>query len=101
MVNFTKLYNFNLTISLHSQGEEIYQMYGEELGKKFAYASGYTLTTPDYNSSFAGYKDWFTQEYRKPGFTIEIGKGENPLPLSDIQNIYDQIEEIFFIAADE
>ena len=33
-----------------------------------------------YASGFAGYKDWFIQEYNLPGYTIEAGLGENPLP---------------------
>ena len=65
MINFTKINNFDMTISLHSQGKEIYWSYLDEkpqrayeIGKKFEQASGYRLTTPEYNSSFAVYKDW-------------------------------------------
>ena len=43
-----------------------------------------------YNSSFAGYKDWFIQEYNRPGYTIEAGLGENPLPISQFDNIYEK-----------
>lgn len=39
-------------------------------------------------SSFAGYKDWFLQEYRRPGYTIEAGIGNNPLPISQFNEIY-------------
>ena len=39
-------------------------------------------------SSFAGYKDWFLQEYRRPGYTIEAGIGQNPLPISQFNEIY-------------
>ena len=46
------------------------------------------LTNVPYNSSFAGYKDWFIQNFNKPGFTIEAGLGENPLPLSQFNKIY-------------
>ena len=35
-----------------------------------------------------GYKDWFIQDYRRPGFTIEAGSGENPLPLSQFPDIW-------------
>lgn len=35
-----------------------------------------------------GYKDWFIQEYDRPGYTIETGMGENPLPMSDFAGIY-------------
>ena len=110
MINFTKLYNFDMTVSLHSQGQEIYYNYlnykidkAYEIGKKLEKISGYLLTNPDYNSSFAGYKDWFIENFKKPGYTIEIGKGEDgkSLPLEKAEEIYEEIEEIFFIAIEE
>ena len=60
----------------------------EEIGNMFSTASGYLLGDVPYNSSFAGYKDWFLQEYRRPGYTIEAGIGENPLPISQFDTIY-------------
>ncbi len=110
MMNFSKINNFNMTISLHSQGQEIYWSYGDkkipkayEIGKKFEQVSGYKLTKPEYNSSFAGYKDWYINEFGKPGYTIEIGKGEEgkSLKLENAEKIYKEIEEIFFIALEE
>ena len=58
------------------------------LGEKFAALSGYELADTPYESSFAGYKDWFIQEFRRPGYTIEVGAGENPLPLEQFDEIY-------------
>ena len=65
--------------------------------------SGYVLTKPDYNSSFAGYKDWYIEKFKKPGYTIEIGKGEEgkSLPLEKADEIYNEVEEIFFMAIEE
>lgn len=105
MYNFTKLNNFNITISLHSQGKEIYWDAGEEklltaykLGKIFEKVSGYVLTKPEYSSSFAGYKDWSVNELNNIGYTIELGKGEEgkSLSLRNVDKIYDEVEEIFF-----
>ena len=59
-----------------------------ELAERFARVSGYRLEDTPYNSSFAGYKDWFIQSYRRPGFTVEVGTGENPLPLGQFGEIY-------------
>lgn len=61
---------------------------GYEIGTKFAKSSGYILTDVPYNSSFAGYKDWFIQGYNRPGYTIEAGLGENPLPITQFDEIY-------------
>ncbi len=94
--NFTLKHNFRLVIAYHTQGKEIYwnfQNYthpkAEYIGKKFSEVSGYILADVPYNSSFAGYKDWFIQKYSKPGYTIEAGIGENPLPETQFDEIYE------------
>ncbi len=89
------MHDFRLIISYHTQGQEIYWNFqninppnGYEIGTRFANSSGYLLTDVPYNSSFAGYKDWFIQNYNRPGYTIEAGIGENPLPISQFNDIY-------------
>ena len=84
-----------MILAYHTQGQEIYWNFqninppnGYEIGEKFAKASGYLLTEVPYNSSFAGYKDWFIQNYNRPGYTIEVGLGTSPLPLSQFDKIY-------------
>lgn len=95
LYNFTLAHNFALTISYHTQGKEIYWNFqninpprGYEIGQEFAKISGYTLTDVPYNSSFAGYKDWFIQNYNRPAYTVEAGIGESPLPISQFNEIY-------------
>lgn len=84
-----------LMLAYHSQGEVIYWQFldyevpgARALGEQFALASGYALADTPYASSFAGLKDWFIQEFRRPGYTVEVGLGENPLPLSQFPQIY-------------
>lgn len=84
-----------LVLAYHTQGKEIYWQYADievpgarELGEEFARLSGYTLADVPYNSAFAGYKDWFIRYFHRPGYTIEAGIGENPLPLSQFDEIY-------------
>ncbi len=79
------MHNFRLIITYHTQGKEIYyqfQNYAPEearnIGEIFANVSGYTLANVPYESGFAGYKDWFLQEYRRPGYTIEAGLRSKP-----------------------
>lgn len=93
--DYTLAYNFDLTIAYHTQGEEIYWQFQNyappiayKIGKRFAKVSGYKLASVPYNSSFAGYKDWFLQQYKKPGYTVEAGLGQNPLSLSLFNQIY-------------
>ncbi len=91
----TQTLNPELVLAYHSQGRVIYWKFqdlfvpgAEELGEKFAARSGYALEDTPYSSSFAGYKDWFIQDFRRPGYTIEVGEGENPLPLAQFPRIY-------------
>ena len=95
IAGYTQALDPELILAYHSQGEEIYWRFldyevegAEELGEELARVSGYTLSTTPYASGFAGYKDWFIQEYRRPGYTIEVGRGENPLPLEQFDEIY-------------
>ena len=104
--NFTLLYNFRLVISFHTQGKEIYWQFqdykpedSEYIGKNFSEASGYLLADTPYNSSFAGYKDWFIQNFNRPGYTIEAGIGVNPLPISQFDEIYNDIIGILILGA--
>ena len=104
--NFTSKNNFKLVIALHSQGKEIYWNYqninppkGYEIGKKFSEISNYLLTDVPFNSSFAGFKDWFINTYNKPGYTIEVGFGSNPLPISQFNQIYNDILGILILGA--
>lgn len=95
LYDFTQRVDPDLVLAYHSQGQVIYYKYAdivipgaEELAQRFAALSGYALEDVPYASSFAGYKDWFIQAFRRPGFTIEVGQGVNPLPLSQFDEIY-------------
>ena len=84
-----------LVIAFHTQGQVIYWQFQDyvvpgarALAEEFARLSGYALEDTPYESSFAGYKDWFIQNWRRPGFTVESGTGESPLPLSQFDEIY-------------
>ena len=95
LAEYTEEIDPDLVLAYHTQGEVIYWQFKDyavpgarALAEEFARLSGYALEdTPD-ESSFAGYKDWFIQNFRRPGVTIEVGSGENPLPLSQFEKIY-------------
>ena len=95
MAGYTEYIDPALVLAYHSQGKVIYWQFAdyevpgaEELGEEFARLSGYKLDDTPFESSFAGYKDWFIQNFRRPGYTIEVGEGENPLPLRQFDEIY-------------
>ena len=106
LAELTERLNPDLVLAYHSQGKEIYWQFrdyvvpgAEELGQVMARVSGYTLAETPYASSFAGYKDWFIQNFRRPGYTVEVGSGENPLPLSQFPEIYRDNVPLLNIAA--
>jgi g-D-glutamyl-meso-diaminopimelate peptidase len=95
VVRFTQAHNFRLVIAYHSQGRVVYwnfmNMAPQEagiIGERMARISGYALEEASGVTSYSGYKDWFTQEYRRPGYTVEVGLGTNPLPISQFDSIY-------------
>ena len=106
LAELTEKLDPDLVLAYHSQGKEIYWQFrdyevpgAKELGEVMARVSGYTLADTPYASSFAGYKDWFIQNFRRPGYTVEVGSGENPLPISQFPEIYRDNVPLLNIAA--
>lgn len=96
LARYTRALSPRLVLAYHTQGEVIYWKYldmeppgARAIGERFAQVSGYTLDDTPYASGFAGYKDWFILNWNRPGYTVEVGRGVNPLPLSQFNQIYD------------
>lgn len=95
MYDFTLSVDPALILAYHTQGQVIYWKYldfepkgSRQLAYRFAAESGYAVEETPYASGHAGYKDWFIQHYDRPGYTIEAGLGENPLPITQFEEIY-------------
>ena len=104
-MNYTRQEDFDIVLSYHTQGQEIYWCYdnmaidgAKEMGEQFARASGYRLAVPDPKASYGGYKDWFIKEFKRPGYTIECGLGENPLSMTQFEQIYKDNFELLLVA---
>ncbi|MGE7185857.1 M14 family metallopeptidase [Peribacillus sp. NPDC006672] len=100
MAELTRKRDFNRVLAFHTQGEVIYWGFegleppeSETIVNEFARVSGYEPVNSA--NSYAGYKDWFIQDWRRPGFTVELGKGTNPLPISQFDEIYQKSLGIF------
>ena len=103
---FTEALDPALVLAYHTQGNVIYWKYlnfepegSRALAEQFAAVSGYAYEDTPYASGFAGYKDWFIQNFDRPGYTIECGLGENPLPLSQFESIWSANLGILTLAA--
>lgn len=95
MYHFTRSHDFKLILAYHTQGEVIYWKYldyepenSRRIAEYFGSVSGYLVEETPTASGYAGYKDWFIQDYNRPGYTIEAGRGENPLEMSQFPKIY-------------
>lgn len=101
VTGYCRTHNIRHAIAFHSQGEEIYYTFGEntpercfKLAALMGRLSGYTLSEPTGTAVGGGLKDWIIEELHRPAFTVEVGLGENPLPDSDLDSIYDRLEEM-------
>jgi len=97
MAQFTVNTSPRLTLAYHSAGRIIYWKYLDfqpvgsfEIAQAFGRVSGYSVETTPVESGYAGYKDWFIQEYDRPGYTIETGIGPSPIPLEQFPEIYEE-----------
>jgi g-D-glutamyl-meso-diaminopimelate peptidase len=100
MAELTKSRDFARVLAFHTQGEVIYWGFenmeppeAKTMVEEFGRVSGYEPVQTI--ESYAGYKDWFIQEWQRPGYTVELGKGINPLPLSQFGEIYEESLGIF------
>ena len=99
---------FDRVLALHSQGREIYWDFGKctppccrELAEKMAEAGGYAVATPEPMALGGGFKDWFISEFHRCGYTVEMGLGKNPLPLSDLEAEYPRVRNILNVFVGE
>ncbi len=106
VTQFVRDHNFRLVLAYHTQGEVIFWQFEDlqppearSIGEMFSRASGYRLAEIFGIGAYAGMKDWFIQEYRRPGYTVEAGLGRNPLPISQFDRIYNDNEEILLLAS--
>lgn len=95
---------FRHLIAFHSAGEEIYWSYrnytpskAHIMAKILAMSSGYSLGEPEKSASSAGLKDWFMERFNAPAFTVEIGSGASPLPLSSFHFLYNRLREMLVL----
>ena len=103
LANYLRYRTPRLLLSLHSQGEVIYGDTGEVEGadaiaSRLSAYTGYALDTPEGGSACGGLCDWYRAELCLPAFTLECGRGENPLPTSDGEGIYSRLRRALFCA---
>lgn len=96
--------NVRYLLTFHTQGEVIYWDYdgietprGKKMAEIFSASSGYALDVPTGLSYGGGFKDWFIKEFHRPGFTVELGNGKNPLSAEKGAEIYERVKEMLVL----
>lgn len=104
LVNLCRRIKIRHAVALHTQGEVIYWTFGnkrpprsQKMAEIMATTSGYALDVPAAIADGGGFKDWFISEFNRPGFTIELGLGKNPLPIEKAKEIYRDIREMLVL----
>ena len=82
---------FELALAYHSAGQIIYWWYyqNEPLytrslieAKLLSNVTGYSVLPVSQQKGGLGFTDWFIQHYKRPGYTLEIGRMANGKPLA-------------------
>ena len=98
--DFTLLRKPDMTISLHTKGEEIYYRFFQKptelqrdytLAKVISIFNGYPIK--NISGSVGGYKDWCIEKLKIPALTIEMGKDEFCHPLDGEEALSDIISK--------
>lgn len=88
-------------LAYHTAGEEIYWYHGQSgkakerdgaLAKELAKKLGYRLVGEEKEVA-GGYADWFVNLYKRPGFTIEVGREPHPVDLTQGERIWEENKE--------
>ena len=104
LMKLCKQNSFDVAINYHSSGEVIFwRQEGLDdavsylLATRISWATTYLMAED--NTSKGGFKGWFLSEFLRPCFTIEVGLGVSPLPLSQLNVIYRQNQYVPIICA--
>ena len=88
-------------ISLHTQGEEIFfkpeSDYVKRICERLAGRIGYEVSSPEGSARYGGLSDYTGDVLGIPSFTLELGRGENPLPSTSLQGICDTVRKFLVI----
>ncbi len=103
LCNYLRFNHPSAVLTLHTQGREIYYTSGGRCPPRAAAAAhrlatltGYRLSEPEGAAAYGGLTDFCIQKLGIPAFTLECGKGENPLPQSDLPILYAEMREALF-----
>ena len=90
-------------MTLHTQGEEIFappckaKREGGITARRLSELTGYRLCRAEGLAAYGGLSDWCAEKLSVPAFTMECGRGKNPLPITQISSIYATMRASLFL----
>lgn len=110
--DFVKKHKFKTYVSYHSSGQIMYwfnyqkaaqSKRDQALAKSLSKITGYKVMPPQYLPGSGSSADWFIQETKMPGITLEISPyvGEKPVPLTKWDAIWRQNNKVGLYLATE
>lgn len=103
LAGLVRLLHPRLILTLHTQGEEIYfdapnaSPAMHKIAQRLAALTGYTLGIAEGTAAYGGLTEWAVR-CGIPSFTLECGKGKNPLPIAFAPEIYETLQDAFLCA---
>lgn len=103
LADLTRQFQFDATLSYHTQGEVIYWNFGQEgelkdmsllLANRVSELTGYRLDGNFQALDTAGYKDWAISKMGIPSLTIEAGHGGNPVDPAQMDAIWRENKDV-------
>lgn len=103
LADLTRQFQFDATLSYHTQGEVIYWNFGQEgelknmsllLANRVSELTGYRLDGNFQALDTAGYKDWAISKLGIPSLTIEAGHGGNPVDPAQMGAIWRENRDV-------
>lgn len=90
-------------MTLHTQGEEIFappcknESKSDITARRLSELTGYRLCRAEGLAAYGGLSDWCAEKLSIPAFTMECGRGKNPLPTTQISSIYSTMRASLFL----
>ncbi len=90
-------------MTLHTQGEEIFSPFEKKgqsntvTARRLAELTGYKLSRAEGLAAYGGMSDWCADALAIPSFTMECGRGKNPLPITQTSSIYATMRAALFL----
>ncbi len=103
LCNFIRYHeSWHGVMTLHTQGEEIFappcsrRPQAAVTARRLQELTGYRLARAEGLAAYGGLSDWCAGALSIPSFTMECGRGKNPLPIAHFAQIYRGMRQALF-----